>query len=58
MQNKFIHSVVAVLLFAIPVILQSHSGVLDLTVGGLLNAIYLYISQLYKPTVAATAPLK
>lgn len=50
MQNKFVHAVVAVIIFSIPVLLQVHSGVWDMTIGGVLNAIYLYLSQLIKPT--------
>jgi hypothetical protein len=54
MYNKIVHAVMAVILFAIPVVLSSHSGVLDLTVGGILNAMYLYVSQIAYPT----APVK
>lgn len=50
MSNKFVHAVVSVILFSIPVALASHSGLLDVTIGGILNAIYLYLSQKVNPT--------
>lgn len=56
MTNKIFHAIAAVILFAIPVIFASHNGILDLTIGGLLNAIYLAVSQYVNPTVP-TAPL-
>ena len=54
MKNKIYHAVLAVVLFAIPMILVGNFSWLNLTVGGVLNAIYLYVSQLANPT----APIK
>lgn len=51
MKNKIIHWIAAVVLFGIPVILSTHSPILDLTVGGLLNGLYLWLSHLVNPTV-------
>lgn len=50
MFNKIIHAVAAIVLFGIPIVLSSHNGYLDLTVGGILNAVYLAVSQWIKPT--------
>ena len=50
MSNKIIHAIVAVLVFAIPVVLNSHAPFLDITVSSVLNAFYLYLSQLINPT--------
>jgi len=50
MLNKIIHALAAVILFTIPVIISSHSASLDLTVGGILNLIYLSVSQFLYPT--------
>lgn len=55
MNNKVIHLIASVVLFGIPMILASHSTFLDLTVGGLLNAIYLAVSQIVKPTVPVSS---
>lgn len=57
MSNKILHATAAVILFAIPVIFASHNGILDLTIGGVLNAIYLAISQYVNPT-EPTAPFQ
>lgn len=54
MTNKVFHAVAAIILFAIPVILSSHNGALDLTIGGVLNALYLAASQYVNPTAPAT----
>ncbi len=50
MANKIIHCVASILLFGIPVIVSSHSPTLDLTLGGVLNALYLALSQYIRPT--------
>lgn len=55
MTNKIIHWLASIVLFGIPMILASHSTILDLTVGGLLNAIYLAVSQLVKPTAPTSS---
>jgi hypothetical protein len=52
MYNKFIHFIAAIVLFAIPVILGSHAGFLDITIGSILNGIYLYFSQITNPTAS------
>lgn len=49
-KNKIIHLLASVVLFGIPLILASHSPALDVTLGGVLNAIYLFISQKINPT--------
>lgn len=41
--KSVLHGVVSVLLFAIPLALASHSPLLDLSVGGLLNAVYHFL---------------
>lgn len=46
MSNLFkviFHAIVMALLFAIPVLLAWHPAFLDYTVGGLLNAFYLWL---------------
>ena len=48
--NKIIHLVASVVCFAIPLLLQLHSGVENITLGMLLNAIYLFASQQLNPT--------
>lgn len=53
MIRKIIHAVVALVLFAIPVVLQIKGGWQDITIGGLLNLIYLALSQIYSPTAKA-----
>lgn len=53
MTNKIIHWIAAFVLFGIPLILATHAPVLDLTVGGVLNAVYLWVSQKVNPTVSA-----
>lgn len=50
MNNKIIHWLAAVAFFGIPVLLSSHAGFLQLTIGGVLNAAYLWVSQVVKPT--------
>lgn len=54
MLNKIIHAIAAVVLFGIPIILSTHNGVLDLTIGGILNAVYLALSQYIKPTASVS----
>lgn len=54
MTNKIVHWVFAILAFGIPVLISTHSPVLDITVSGILNAIYLYVSQKLNPTVSAS----
>lgn len=51
MSNKIIHWIASIILFGVPIILSSHTAYLDVTVGGILNAVYLAISQWAKPTV-------
>jgi len=48
--NKIMHLVASVVCFAIPIMLSMHSGVETITVGAILNAVYLYCSQLLNPT--------
>lgn len=50
--NKIIHWVAAVVLFGIPLIISSHSPILDLTIGGVLNAVYLAVSHHINPTAS------
>lgn len=45
MNNKVIHWCASIVAFAIPMVLASHSAFLDLTIGGLLNAIYLAVAH-------------
>ena len=53
MIRKITHAVIALVLFAIPYALQIKGGWQDVTVGGLLNLVYLALSQIYSPTVKA-----
>ena len=53
MYRKIIHAVVALILFAIPVVLQVKGGWQDISIGALLNLIYLTLSQIYSPTAKA-----
>jgi hypothetical protein len=48
--NKIIHLIVSVICFAIPLVLTIHGTWQDITVGAVLNAIYLYVSQKVNPT--------
>lgn len=50
MNNKIVHAVMAFVLFAIPVVQATHAGFLQITIGGLLNAAYLWASQIVNPT--------
>lgn len=50
MQNKIIHGIAAFVIFAIPVLLSTHAGWTQLTLGGLGNLVYLWASQLLNPT--------
>lgn len=46
-KKSILHAVAAVVLFSIPVILASHSPILDLTVGGILNLGYQFFYHYY-----------
>lgn len=50
MNNKIFHLAASLVVFAIPLVVGIHAGWLDLTIGGVLNAIYLAASQYLKPT--------
>lgn len=50
MKNKIIHVVAAFVLFAVPAIVNSHAAFQDITIGSILNAVYLYCSQIVNPT--------
>lgn len=54
--NKAIHWLASIILFGIPILLATHSPFLDVSVGAILNAIYLYVSQKVNPTVSAPKP--
>lgn len=48
--NKIIHWVVAFIVFAVPLILMSHSPYLDISIGAILNGLYLWASHYINPT--------
>jgi len=52
--NKIIHWVVSLVLFGVPLIVATHSPLLDITIGAILNGIYLWASHKANPT----APIK
>ena len=54
LNNKIIHWVAFIVCMAIPVVLQVHGSWQDITIGAVLNAIYLWASQKLNPT----APIK
>jgi hypothetical protein len=41
--RSLVHGAVSVVLFAIPLALASHSPMLDLTLGGVLNMVYHFL---------------
>lgn len=49
--NKVIHWIAGLVFFGIPLLTMTHSPILDLTIGALLNGIYLWASHILKPTV-------
>lgn len=49
--NKIIHFIASLLFFGIPFMTMTQSPSLDLTIGAILNAIYLWASHLVNPTV-------
>lgn len=53
--NKIIHWTAAILFFGVPIVTMTHSPLLDLTVGAILNAVYLWASHVINPTVNAKA---
>lgn len=48
--NKIIHFVASLLFFGVPIVTMTHSPILDLTIGAVLNAVYLWASHVVKPT--------
>ncbi len=53
--NKIVHGFVALLVYAIPVLISAHPGFLDLTLSTIVNAFYLCLSHLINPTVPVVA---
>ena len=47
--NNILHWVAVVACFSIPVILQIHGQWQDITLGGALSAVYLYLSRFLPP---------
>jgi hypothetical protein len=50
MKNKIIHAIAAFILFVAPFALSIHGTWQDLTLGGILNLLYLTASQYLNPT--------
>ena len=53
MLRKIIHAVIAFVLFLIPLLLNSKAQFLDVSIGAILNLIYLSLSQWVSPTTSA-----
>ena len=53
MLNKVYHLIASVVCFGIPLALSIHGTWQDLTLGGILNAIYLLASHYLNPTTSA-----
>lgn len=49
--NKVIHFVASILAFGIPFISMTHSPILDITIGAIINGVYLWASSQVNPTV-------
>lgn len=54
MLNKTLHWIAALVLIGIPFIMNTHAPFLDFTLGGILNGIYLILSQFVNPTAPVT----
>lgn len=54
MTNKIVHWVASIILFGVPVLIASHSPFLDISIGAILNALYLWVSHTVNPTVPVT----